>query len=765
MRVRTGGPATWMLALKIVLFATMVLAADVGLAAAQGTHQSPGNDTLRAAEATSPAAEAGWGQMTSERRQQAVAYSTTKNVLYFVGFAYGVAIWLVLLYTGFSARMLRWAEKVARKRFFALFLYLLLFLVVVQILQLPLDYYTGFHLEHRYALSNQSFGAWVGDLLKSLGVTFVFALIIAAIGYAVIRRRPRTWWAWMGIGSVPFLIFIMVIAPVVITPLFYDTKPMEEGKLKTQILDLAARSGIPDSRVFVVNASKDTKKLSAYVTGLGQTQRIVLYDNLIGAMAPAEILFVLGHEMGHYLLHHIWIGLAFAVCFIFLAGYISHRVMARVIAANQSRFGFDRLSSFASLPLIFLCFGICGFVSSPVFNGLSRYTEHQADIFGLDRTGDGVVAASAFEKLAAVNLANPDPSGFIKFWLYDHPPLSERVRFARSYRSRQAAGTGSVRVEGEGHLTNTRQLTSGGENAEAYFDRSGRWLIFQSKRDGWPCDRIYVMRDDGSNLRQVSTGRGATTCAFFAPDGQRIIYCSTHLAGDSCPPKAPHGQGYVWTLHPGYDVFSARPDGSDLKRLTSAPGYDAEAVYSPDGSKILFTSLRDGDLDLYTMNSDGSNPTRLTYELGYDGGGFFSPDGRKIVFRAHHPTDSAEIAAYRALLVEGKIQPHNLELFVMNADGSDRVQVTHNGAANFCPYFHPDGKRIIFSSNVADPQGRDFDLYLISIDGSGLERITYGDTFDGFPMFNADGTRLVFASNRNDAQPGETNIFIADWVE
>ncbi|MEW5702203.1 MAG: M48 family metalloprotease [Candidatus Zixiibacteriota bacterium] len=731
----------------------------VDQAAAQDVAASPSTAAI------TPETGAGWGQMTAAQKEQAIAYSSTKNTLVFVGFVYGSLALLAILFTGLSARLLRWAERITKRRFLVLVFYLAVLLVVLQVLTLPLDYYSGFHVEHRYGLSNQTIGAWLGDVAKSLAVSLIFAVIIAAIGYALIRRRPRSWWAWMGVVSIPLLAFVMIIAPVVVTPLFNKTEPMEEGALRTQILDLAAKSGIPDSRVFVMDASKDTKKIGAYVAGLGQTQRIVLFDNTINAFAPAEVMFVVGHEMGHYLLHHVWIGLALAVALVFVCGYLAHVAMCWALVRYKDRFGFERLASFASAPLILLAFSVFSFLLAPVFNGVWRHFEHRADVFGLERTGDGAAAAMAFEKLAAVNLSNPNPSGFIKFWLYDHPTLSERVEFARAYESSQPVAASPLALPDERHLANVRQLTDGGENAEAYFDRTGRWLIFQSTRDGWPCDRIFTMRTDGTELRQVSTGRGATTCAFFAPDGQRIVYCSTHLTGDSCPPRASHGRGYVWTLHPGYDVFSARPDGSDLKRLTTAPGYDAEAVYSPDGSKILFTSVRDGDLELYVMNADGTDPVRLTHEVGYDGGAFFSPDGRKIVYRASHPTDSAAIAEYQSLLREAMIRPNKLEIFIMDADGSNKVQLTHNGAANFCPFFHPDGERIIFSSNMDDPKGRNFDLYMINLDGSGLERITSNDTFDGFPMFNADGSRLVFASNRNAAEPGETNIFIADWVE
>jgi Tol biopolymer transport system component len=316
----------------------------------------------------------------------------------------------------------------------------------------------------------------------------------------------------------------------------------------------------------------------------------------------------------------------------------------------------------------------------------------------------------------------------------------------------------------ERHLKNVRQLSFGGENAEAYFSADGRRLIFQSTRDGYPADQIYTMRRDGSELRRVSNGKGRCTCAYYFPNGRRILYASTHLAGDAPPPAPDRSRGYVWGLFPSYEIFTARPDGSDVQRLTDNPGYDAEATISPRGDRIVFTSLRDGDLDLYVMDRDGKNVRRLTTALGYDGGAFFSADGKQIVFRAHRPRTDEEIRDYRALLAENLIRPSKLDLYVMNADGASERQVTKNGAANFCPFFTPDGKRIIFASNLENPRGRNFDLYLVNVDGTGLERVTTDSTFDGFPMFRPDGKQLVWASNRNAAKPGDTNIFLADWV-
>ncbi len=322
------------------------------------------------------------------------------------------------------------------------------------------------------------------------------------------------------------------------------------------------------------------------------------------------------------------------------------------------------------------------------------------------------------------------------------------------------------RLPEEKHLRNVHQLTFGGENAEAYFSADGKKLIFQSTRDGRQCDQIYTMTIDGSDVRMVSTGKGRTTCAYYFPDGKHILYSSTHAASPDCPPPPDWSKGYRWAVYPTYDMYVANTDGSHLKALTHDQGYNAEAVISNDGKKIAFTSTRNGDLDIYIMDSDGKNVKQLTHELGYDGGPFFSRDGKWIVYRAFHPQTEAEKEEYKRLLKEHLIRPTWLELWIMRADGTEKRQLTHNGAANFGPYFFPDGKRIIFSSNLVDPAGMgNFELFAVNVDGSGLERITYNPTFDGFPMFSPDGKKLVFASNRNASKPRETNVFIADWVE
>lgn len=323
----------------------------------------------------------------------------------------------------------------------------------------------------------------------------------------------------------------------------------------------------------------------------------------------------------------------------------------------------------------------------------------------------------------------------------------------------------SLKFPDEKRLENIRMLTETGENAEAYLSFSENKLIYQATFADLQCDQIFIMNIDGSNKKMVSTGSGRTTCAYFLPEDTAIIYASTHLADKDCPSPPDRSKGYVWKLYETFDIFSAKPDGSNPKQMTTTPGYDAEATVSPKGDKIVFTSTRDGDPEIYVMDIDGSNQTRLTFEKGYDGGPFFSLDGSKIVFRASRPKTEDELNDYNDLVENGLVRPTALEIYVMDSDGSNIKQVTNFGKASFAPFFYPDGKRIIFASNVNSKSGRNFDLYIINIDGTGLEQVTFNDTFDGFPMFTRDGKKLVFASNRFNKREGDTNIFIADWIE
>lgn len=315
---------------------------------------------------------------------------------------------------------------------------------------------------------------------------------------------------------------------------------------------------------------------------------------------------------------------------------------------------------------------------------------------------------------------------------------------------------------GETHFSVLRQMTFAGENAEAYFSADSEWITFQATHGDHPCDQQWVMRTDGTGLRRISDGRGKTTCGWFFPGAKKLLFASTGAHDAVCPVKPDPSKGYVWPLD-RYDIYTVNRDGRDLKRLTFNNVYTAESVLSPDGKRIVFTSLKDGDLEIYTMNVDGSNVRRLTNTPGYDGGAWWSPDGKEIVYRSNHPKEGPELQQYRDYLRQGLVRPGKVELFVMNADGSNQRQITNLGGANFGPSWTPDGKRIIFSSNYKTPRSGNFDLYMVNKDGSGLEQITFDQSFDGFPMFSADGKKLIWASNRYANKPNETNLFIADW--
>ncbi|HXO22241.1 MAG TPA: PA domain-containing protein, partial [Thermoanaerobaculia bacterium] len=342
------------------------------------------------------------------------------------------------------------------------------------------------------------------------------------------------------------------------------------------------------------------------------------------------------------------------------------------------------------------------------------------------------------------------------------PPLAAVAFVALVARAGAGASLADPR---ETHLAEVVQLTHGGQNAEAYWSPDGRQLIFQSTRPPYSCDQIFRMPADAPGLPVlVSTGKGRTTCSYFTPDGSRVLYSSTHGAGDACPPPADRSQGYVWAVYPSYEIYTAKPDGSDLRRLTENSAYDAETTVCPLDGSLIFTSDRDGDLELYRMDADGRNVKRLTNAPGYDGGAYFSPDCKQIVWRASRP-EGAELEDYKKLLARGLVRPGKLEIWIADADGGEARQLTYLNAASFAPSFFPDGKRVIFASNYGDPAEREFELWAVNTDGSGLERITYSAGFDGFPMFSPDGTRLAFASNRNNGAPHETNVFVARWKE
>lgn len=324
------------------------------------------------------------------------------------------------------------------------------------------------------------------------------------------------------------------------------------------------------------------------------------------------------------------------------------------------------------------------------------------------------------------------------------------------------------------HFKNMKQLTFGGDNAEAYFGFDNTHITFQrtDPKEGIDCDRIYYgnidyKSDKPFSYKLVSTGRGRTTCAFLMPDKKHFLYASTHLSSDACPavPDRTKIKKYVWPIYESYDIFVADFKGKITKRLTNTPGYDAEGVVSPKGNKIVFTSMRNGDLDIYTMNIDGSNVQQITHEVGYDGGACFSPDGKRIVWRASRPKTAEEVIEYKELLAQGLVMPTRMEVFTANVDGTDVRQVTNLGKANWAPSFAPDGKRIIFASNHEYERGFPFNLYLINGDGTGLQRISHDSGFDAFPMFSPDGKKLIFSSNRNNKGGRDTNIFTCDWVD
>jgi len=328
----------------------------------------------------------------------------------------------------------------------------------------------------------------------------------------------------------------------------------------------------------------------------------------------------------------------------------------------------------------------------------------------------------------------------------------------------------SLRYPQERHLRNLRQLTFGGDNAEAYFSFDNRNLVLQRTHpeENIPCDQIYYGKVPATGLETfemelVSTGAGRTTCSYFMPGDTTIIYSSTHLADSACPPTPDQSMGYVWAIYDSYEIFITDLKGNIQSQLTDNAYYDAEATVSPNGDKIVFTSTRNGDLDLYTMDINGENIQQVTNIPGYDGGAFFSPDGTQLIFRASRP-EGEELADYQQLLSQGLIRPGELELFVCNIDGSELQKITDLGDANWAPFFHPSGEKIIFSSNHQSG-GRTFNLFMINMDGTGLEQITYDEQFDSFPMFSYDGSQLVFASNRNNGGTRSTNIFVADWVE
>lgn len=318
---------------------------------------------------------------------------------------------------------------------------------------------------------------------------------------------------------------------------------------------------------------------------------------------------------------------------------------------------------------------------------------------------------------------------------------------------------------GELHLKNIKQLTFGGQNAEAYFNLKGDKITYQTRQPGYPDEQIFTMNIDGSNRKLISTGKGRCTCSYFSPDGKYIYFSSTHVHQPAGQPPVDMSKGYVWMVNPNFKLYRTDANGKNLKTIIDKPGYIAETTIAPNGKFLTFTGNYEGDVDIYRANLDGTGIKRLTTELGYDGGPFVGYDSNAIVYRRSAPfANEAEKNEYTGLLKQNLVRPSRMDVWIMDANGNYKRQVTHLNAASFAPFLHPDGKTIIFASNHHDPQRREFDLFTIQKNGTGLKQITFSGDFDGFPMFSRDGKKLIFASNRNGSVAGETNIFIADWV-
>ena len=364
-------------------------------------------------------------------------------------------------------------------------------------------------------------------------------------------------------------------------------------------------------------------------------------------------------------------------------------------------------------------------------------------------------------------------SSFLSFTLLISCDQTAKNGHAHNDASAQQADT-TIHYPQEKHLANIKQLTNGGDNAEAYFSFNDEMIVFQAKNPEWnaPCDQIYTFSFSEGHMfdkvpQLISEGLGRTTCSFFMPGDTTVLYASTRSGDDACPPEPEKREDgkYVWPIYPDFDIYVSDLKGNIVDTLVSGPGYDAEATVSAQGDKVVFTSDRTGDLELYTCDIDGSNQRQITFELGYDGGAFFSPDGTKLIFRSSRPKTEADIKEYKDLMAQGLVKPTNMELYTCNVDGSDLKQLTNLGKANWAPFFHPSGEKVIFSSNHNSKRGFEFNLFMINLDGTGLEQITFDEIFDAFPMFSYDGKKLIFSSNRNNGGTKNTNLFIADWVE
>jgi STE24 endopeptidase len=368
-----------------------------------------------------------------EPSDKALEYYRSGNVLWIVGLLWGLLVPAAFLFTGFSGRLRTWAQKLGQKRFLVIGIYFVIFAVFMFILDLPLSYYEGFAREHAYGLSNQTFAKWSGDEVKGLAVGLIAGLLFLWIPYLLVNKSPRRWWLYISLLAIPFMIFVMVISPVWVDPLFNDFRPMKDKALEAKILALAQRAGIEGGRVYEVNKSVDTSAVNAYVTGFFQTKRIVLWDTILAKLSANETLVVVGHEMGHYVLRHILTGLIFAFFLILAVLYLTYRAANSIMKRYGNRFGFDSLADVASLPLFLMLFAVFSFALSPIAMAFSRHQEHEADRFALEITRDNHDAATAFVKLQRENLSIPRPGALFKFWRLSHPAIGERIDFCNTY--------------------------------------------------------------------------------------------------------------------------------------------------------------------------------------------------------------------------------------------------------------------------------------------------------------------------------------------
>lgn len=369
-----------------------------------------------------------------EASELAMSYYRSGMVWWGIQSVWGFVVLGAILWSGASAWLRTHAQRIGRKWFFTLALYAAGFTVATWLIDMPLCYLYGYAREHAYGLSNQTLGKWFGDSLTSLGVSVIMTSLVVWVPYLLLRKVPRSWWLITSACAVPFIVLMLLVQPIWIDPLYNEYGPMKDPKLEKDILGLASRAGIEGGRVFEVRKSVDTKAVNAYVTGFRETKRIVLWDTLIAKLDRDEVLFVMAHEMGHYVLGHTWYLIALMSVVVFAALFSIHRGAHAVIARFRDRFGFSELSDIASLPLLLLFFQLAVFILLPPINAVSRYFEHEADRFGLEIRRDGHSAATAFVKLQQENLSNPRPGWVHRLWRASHPSLGDRIEFCNTYR-------------------------------------------------------------------------------------------------------------------------------------------------------------------------------------------------------------------------------------------------------------------------------------------------------------------------------------------